>query len=407
VTGIEGVVGALGSVVLLLGLALVTIGLYGMLRRPPIFEQLHASGLVTGPGVILVLLASLASGSAEIATSAVLVGAFILVTAPLSAHAIALTAWRRRRAGARAGSAAEGGRPGADRRRAPGAPTPMRVLIAHDGTPAADVATELAASVRWGAGSSIRVLAAIEGDIDPLPSERPVESGAPVAPELAAALEAAAARLEGPGLAVDHGVRRGEPSTAIAAEAADLDADLVIIGTRGIGPVRTLLGGSVAAAVADAAPCPVLVARLPTAREVLLATDGSPASEPAIEAVARWPMFEGVRVRVLSVAASVRQYGDPTPGGPPGDTDEGARGRETADAAVARLRAAGRQAEPAVRAGEPAAAIREFAEAEGIELVVLGSRGRTGLRRALLGSVARDVLGSAEVSVLVVRTRDR
>jgi multicomponent Na+:H+ antiporter subunit G len=82
---------------LLLGLALATIGLVGLLRMPEILHQLHAAGLVTGPAVILVLLASVASGSAEIITSAALVILFVLVTAPLSAHAIAQAARRRPR----------------------------------------------------------------------------------------------------------------------------------------------------------------------------------------------------------------------------------------------------------------------------------------------------------------------
>ena len=59
-----------GAVLLLLGLLLATIGLYGLLRMPDIFHQLHPAGLVTGPAVILVLLASVATGSAEIITSA-------------------------------------------------------------------------------------------------------------------------------------------------------------------------------------------------------------------------------------------------------------------------------------------------------------------------------------------------
>ena len=78
-----------------LGLLLATIGLYGLLRMPDIFSQLHAAGLVTGPAVILVLLASVATGSAEIITSATLVLLFVLVTSPLSGHAIALAARRR------------------------------------------------------------------------------------------------------------------------------------------------------------------------------------------------------------------------------------------------------------------------------------------------------------------------
>jgi multicomponent Na+:H+ antiporter subunit G len=86
-----------GAVLLAVGLLLATIGLYGLLRMPDIFHQLHPAGLVTGPAVILVLLASVASGSPEIITSAVLVLLFVLITSPLSTHAIAQAARRRPR----------------------------------------------------------------------------------------------------------------------------------------------------------------------------------------------------------------------------------------------------------------------------------------------------------------------
>ena len=91
------ILGIIGSVLLLLGLLLATIGLYGLLRMPDIFHQLHPAGLVTGPAVIVVLLASVASRSAEIITSAVLVLLFVLITSPLSTHAIARAARRRPR----------------------------------------------------------------------------------------------------------------------------------------------------------------------------------------------------------------------------------------------------------------------------------------------------------------------
>jgi multicomponent Na+:H+ antiporter subunit G len=91
------VLDVLGSVLLGLGLLLATIGLYGLLRMPGIFDRLHPAGLVTGPAVILVLLASVATGRAEIITSAVLVILFVLITSPLSTHAIAQAARRRPR----------------------------------------------------------------------------------------------------------------------------------------------------------------------------------------------------------------------------------------------------------------------------------------------------------------------
>ena len=94
---LAGVGGLVGTVLLLLGLTLATIGLYGLLRKPDIFEQLHPAGLITGPAVLLVLLASVRSRSPEIITSAVLVIGFVLVTSPLSSHAIAQAALRHAR----------------------------------------------------------------------------------------------------------------------------------------------------------------------------------------------------------------------------------------------------------------------------------------------------------------------
>ena len=89
---LSGLGGLVGSVLLLLGLTLATIGLYGLLRKPDIFEQLHPAGLITGPAVLLVLLASIGTGKPGTITSAILVVGFVLVTSSLSSHAIAQAA---------------------------------------------------------------------------------------------------------------------------------------------------------------------------------------------------------------------------------------------------------------------------------------------------------------------------
>ena len=94
-TILDAVAGAL----VFLGLALTTIGLYGMLRKPDIFHQLNAAGLITAPAIILILLASVATGEAEVITSAALVIVFVMVTSPLSGHAIAQAARDRPPAG--------------------------------------------------------------------------------------------------------------------------------------------------------------------------------------------------------------------------------------------------------------------------------------------------------------------
>ena len=92
---LETVLDVLGVAALSVGLLLATVAIYGLLRMPDIFAQLHAAGLVTGPAVMLVMIASVATGRAEIVTSAVLVLVFVFVTSPLSAHAIAQAARRR------------------------------------------------------------------------------------------------------------------------------------------------------------------------------------------------------------------------------------------------------------------------------------------------------------------------
>ena len=84
-----------GGALLLAGLTLLTIALYGVLRLPDTYSQLHAQGLATGPGVIAILASSVATENAAIITFAALAIAFVAVTAPVSGHAIVRAAHRR------------------------------------------------------------------------------------------------------------------------------------------------------------------------------------------------------------------------------------------------------------------------------------------------------------------------
>jgi monovalent cation/proton antiporter MnhG/PhaG subunit len=86
---------------LTVGLLVMTIGLYGVWRMPDIYTRLHAAGIVSSVGVIAILLASVATGNAPVISRAALVIAFLLLTAPISSHAIAWAAHRRRAAQAR------------------------------------------------------------------------------------------------------------------------------------------------------------------------------------------------------------------------------------------------------------------------------------------------------------------
>ena len=92
---ISVVLDVVGTVLLLIGLTLMTIGVVGVLRMPNTYAQLHAQGLATGPGVIAVLASSVATENAAIITFAVLAIAFIVLTSPVAGHAIARSAHRR------------------------------------------------------------------------------------------------------------------------------------------------------------------------------------------------------------------------------------------------------------------------------------------------------------------------
>ena len=286
----------------------------------------------------------------------------------------------------------------------------MRLVVAADGTAASDLAVDLAAAVRWPDGSRVHIVGVTDGDL-PSPAEPDLaaEAGRSTAREAPSpavtAVELAAERLRRAGVEAVPAVRGGDPADTIVDEVEAVDADLVIVGTRDQGRVRSLLAGSVAAGVLDRAPCPVLVARRPGLRSVLLASDGTSVSDAAIEAVAMWPMFEGADIQVLSVVALAPHDHELPPMRTMRQATQRTRHRSHADAAVRILQAAGRRAVGTVRIGEPASTIVTVAETASIDLIVLGSRGRTGLRRTLLGSVARDVVSSTSTSVLVVRQR--
>ena len=373
-----------GFVALLLlgGCALATIGLCGLILKPNIFEQLHVAGLITGPAVVLVLLASVGTGSAEIVTSALLVGAFVLVTSSISTHVIAYAAVRRY-------TGVPGAPPHDTMSAEPLTPAEavgnrptgrgLRVVIAYDGSASADVATTLARSIDWPEGTIVRIVSA-------------VPTGGPDASE-EADVRRVAAEMGRPGLRLEAAAVHGDPADAIVDEAVAFAADLLITGSRRRGFVQSLLGLSASGEILDRAPCPVLVARMPDLREVMLATDGSAPSDAAAEVVARWGIFDLARVHVVTVATDT-----------PTITDADQR---TVDVTAAVLIDAGREVVTEIVQGRPARAIVEAAAAHGVDLIIIGSRGRTGLGRTLLGSVAGEVLASADASVLIVAQPSR
>ena len=276
----------------------------------------------------------------------------------------------------------------------------MRVLLAIDGSRSADQARDLVAALPWAADTHIRVVAAIGRDDEQLRYT------------LDTALDAAERDLARPSRTVDRFLLAGRAATAIVEEAHAFGADLVVVGSRGHGPFQAMLLGSVSAEVVDHAPCPVLVVRNPSIGGVVLAEDGSASARSAADLVATWPAFAGLPVTVLSVAETTLPL---AAGMAPGLYDEvlasyaesvaEARRQASAfsEATAERLLEAGVQASAVMLEGDAAHEIVQYAKGHERSLVVIGTRGHTGLARLVLGSVARNVLLHAPCSVLVVR----
>jgi len=297
----------------------------------------------------------------------------------------------------------------------------MRILLAVDGSAPAERAAALIASMPWDDGDRLRILSVAPARGEVFGSIW----GAPIPPN---AEDIDAAVIDGHRAAIDRAeeevratrgaleiepvLLRGRPASVIVDQARAAAADLIVLGHRGLGTWQSRLLGSVSAEVVDHAPCPVLVVRDDQLGPVVLADDGSPDARAASDVVADWSMFRGLPVTVVGVV----------PGAIPSatavaplmleesmsryfDVEEAERRMRTSGCAgtVERLRAAGIDAVAEIRQGDPAHEIVAAARSTRAGLVVLGTRGLTGLRRLLIGSVARNVLLSAPCSVLVVR----
>ena len=205
-------------------------------------------------------------------------------------------------------------------------------------------------------------------------------------------------------------VEDGTPDEALVRCAEKHHAELVVVGGSSDGAVGSFLGG-VAERVVRYANGPVLVARpaRPTGR-VLIATDFSNASLPAlaaavIETKRRHAQLHIVHCLYFGSGNTTSIY--PTVVGPSSlPIDDGSIAelhRQAKRRMESVLRRFSAIAELHVVRGEPASAILALSDELRAELLVVGTRGRTGLSRLVLGSVAEFVVRHAKQPTLVVR----
>lgn len=284
----------------------------------------------------------------------------------------------------------------------------MRILIGVDGSPEADVACEFVERRTWPEGTGASLIGVVERLIDmtDLASASTSRAESDVS-ELGVVLEARADALRRHGLIVETHVETGWPADVLVDRAAESFVDLIVVGSRGRGPVASAVLGSVSAHLVDHARCPVLVVRSPEATRMLLATDGTPSSLRIPRVLAAWGnAFRGLPVEVISVAPRdgfITPWSSTSEDEESGDHAELAVHEGIAAEVADEMMELGWHSAAVARAGDPGRQIVSAGLEWGADLIVTGSRGISALRRLVDGSVAHDVLFHARSSVLVMR----
>lgn len=215
-------------------------------------------------------------------------------------------------------------------------------------------------------------------------------------------------------LVVHQARERGFSAAAVILEYADAhDIDLVVMGTHGRRGLRHLIMGSIAEEVVRRASCPVITVReRPRLHEgawptrIVAPVDFSEASELTLAYVKELATSSGAKVDLVHVIEPMT-VPDPYITGTTGfafDVEAARSNVQVAlEARATKFLGDSVSNEIHIDVGRPAAMIAELAEERGADLVVMASHGRTGLERALIGSVASGVIRRAAPPVMIVK----
>jgi nucleotide-binding universal stress UspA family protein len=227
--------------------------------------------------------------------------------------------------------------------------------------------------------------------------------------ETEAAIEKMVAEIGGVPDGVEVEVRAVRGSTVGALMDAGRVADVLVLGSRGLGGFKGLLLGSISQQVVTHAPCPTIVVpetepKLPTGAErIVVGVDGSRNSVAALEWAADWARGTTSSLRAVSVwRGSPMPVSAPQPGvgWPTGDSPHDEARRELDACVRSSDLPPDVHVETSVREGEPARMLLE--EASRSDMLVVGARGHGGFLGLLLGSVATAVAQHSPCPVAVV-----
>lgn len=334
--------------------------------------------------------------------------------------------------------------------------TPMKLLVAYDGSPCADEALD--DLQRAGLPHELEAVVLSVADLWFLPGGEAVtphplgtsttmqEARATAAAMLDAAKARAASaserlRAQFPGWHIKTKTVADSPAWAIVLEAENWHADLVVVGSHGYSRLSRWILGSVSQTVLTQAPCSVRIARGRRSApnrplRILVGVDGSSEADLAVAEVAKrnWPPNTDIRIVMVLDPSTLLAINESSRVGervaPPvseeavvaegGTLNSGGAEFETMDAdmfetgdmvkrvldrysAMARQNQSEATISAMIMAGDPKRVLLEEAEQWGADAIFIGSRGLNRWERLLLGSVSTAVATRAHCPVEVVR----
>ncbi len=311
-----------------------------------------------------------------------------------------------------------------------------RVLLATDFSPHAEVAKQIARCLALMDGSELWVLTVLEPVEEPLtmaeePPEMPARQWerrvamqqARLKADKRRKLDQDVADLRAQGLTVHDLVREGDPDKEILAAAAEVKADVIVMGSHSRRNLWDVVMGSTAQKIAQKAPCPVIIVshRPPhpgpeTPKHYLLATDFSPHAALAEKVAIALAKERGENKKLW--ALTVIEPGEEIPMPPGFVVDAPEQGvieletelradvekavGERLDAIVADARMQGVETEKLIRHGHPDKEILKAAIDIEADMIIMGSHSRHSLIDKLMGNTPAAVTKHAACPVLVV-----
>ncbi|HAM51978.1 MAG TPA: universal stress protein [Nitrospiraceae bacterium] len=276
-----------------------------------------------------------------------------------------------------------------------------KLLVAIDGSESSIHALRQSFKLAANEKSWITVVCVVpsyEGDLDLVGVGNIMESVRKPCEDVLAGVKSVA---ESEGALIKTVCEEGEAYQRIIDCAETENCEVIVMGRQGFGRLERALVGSVTARVIGYSRQDVLVVPRNTDlgwQRVLVATDGSKFSRAATERAIDFAEAYGGELRVLSVVDVPPEFYGEAPEVVDNLTK---KARGYTEDVKKRAEERGIKTENFVREGETYRAIIDLAREQMADTIVLGSHGRTGLRRLLMGSVTEKVIGHAPCPILV------